>query len=610
VTAHTAARSALTAAVLVLLAGCTAAPKAVASAQPVHHGPAADTGALRLAAAGSCTELMADVRAAARPLVGSWGVPGRGPMNDAAGPAMPVPAAPGGAAKADGTGGDNTPNYSGTNTAEPGADEPDLVKTDGRRIVTVNGSVLRVVDARTRQVTGRLDLSGDGQPTSLLLAGDRALVLLPWGNSDGISGPRLLLVDLSGETPAVVSGYVIDGALVDARQVGNVVRVVVRSGPRLPTPVPGGDPLAAAQAAVDRAGPDEWLPRYAVTADGRTRTGRVDCGRVRLPERYSGTAMLSLLTFDLSRPGLSDGDPVTILADGQTVYANGTSLYVVNGNQWMEWPTSGIAGPSRPFRHETQVYQFDIADPGTPAYVAAGTVPGWVLNQYALSEWKGNLRVATTFDGASSSVTVLGRDGGLLRPVGTVGGLGKGQRIYAVRFAGPVGYVVTFRQTDPLYTVDLRDPTRPAVTGALEIDGYSAYLHPAGDGRLIGVGQASTSQGRNLGVQVSLFDVSDPTRPARLARYDLPGSGHSTAEFDPHAFLFWPATGLMVVPIRAGALALRVTGNALQKAGDLDPKGGALLRSLVVGTTLWTVTTGGLAAADLGSLTEQAWLPY
>ncbi len=609
----TAARYALTAAVLGLLAGCTAAPKPTASAVPVHR-PAADTAALRLAAAGSCPELMADLHAAARPLIGAIGLPGGLRLDDSprgVAPAPAAPAAPGGA-QADAAGGARTPDFSGTNTAEPGADEPDLVKTDGRRIVTVNGSVLRVVDARTRQVTGRLDLAGNGQPSRLLLAGDRALVLMPVGDVDGISGPRLLLVDLSGGAPTIASGYVIDGGLVDARQVGTVVRVVVRSGPRLPYPVlegPGVDPVATMPAIVDRAGPDEWLPRYAVTAHGRTSTGRVDCGRVRMPAQYSGTAMLSLLTFDLSQPALSDGDPVTIVADGQTVYSNGTSLYVVNGNQWLAWPRVGIAAP-RPFRHETEVYQFDISGTGTPAYVAAGTVPGWVLNQYALSEWQDHLRVAATLDEATSSVTVLAREGGLLRPVGTVGGLGKGQRIYAVRFAGPVGYVVTFHQTDPLYTLDLRDPAHPAVTGELEIDGYSAYLHPAGDGRLIGVGQASTDQGRNLGVQVSLFDVADPARPARLARYDLPGSGHSTAEFDPHAFLFWPATGLMVVPIRAGALALRVSGSGLQQAGDLTPRGGALLRSLVIGTTLWTVSTGGLAAADLGSLAPQAWLPY
>jgi uncharacterized secreted protein with C-terminal beta-propeller domain len=572
-----------------------------------------------LVAASSCDELMAGLHAATRPLVGAYGLGADPRFENGAGPAPAAPkaaAAPG--AAADSAGGAAGPAYSGTNTAEPGADEPDLVKTDGRRIITVTGTVLHVVDARTRKVTGSLELSSYGEPSSLLLAGDRALVLLPWGNASGIAGPRLLLVDLSATTPTVASGYVIDGSLVDARQVGNVVRVVVRSGPRIEFPQPElnqGDQtqrIAANQAAVDRAGPDEWLPRYQVTANGRTSTGRVGCGDVRRPALYSGTALLSLLTFDLSQPALSDGAPVSIVADGQTVYATGTSLYVVNGNQWMGWPRPGL-GPdqrTRPFAQQTDLYQFDISGTGTPSYVAAGTVPGWVVNQYALSEWQDHLRVATTLDTGTSQVSVLASTGGALHPVGTVGGLGKGQRIYGVRFAGPVGYVVTFRQTDPLYTLDLRDPTHPTVTGQLEIDGYSAYLHPAGDGRLIGVGQAATSQGRNLGLAVSLFDVGDPTRPGRLARYELPGSGHSTVEFDPHAFLFWAATGLLVVPIQGGAVALRVAGTGLTEAGRLTPPDGQLLRSLVVGTTLWTVSPAGLAAADLSSLAPQAWLAF
>ena len=83
-----------------------------------------------------------------------------------------------------------------------------------------------------------------------------------------------------------------------------------------------------------------------------------------------------------------------------------------------------------------------------------------------------------------------------------------------MRFVGPIGYVVTFRQTDPLYTIDLRDPARPTVVGELKIPGYSAYLHPVDDGRLIGVGQDATDQGRVTGTQMSLFDVGEPGRSA------------------------------------------------------------------------------------------------
>ena len=126
-----------------------------------------------------------------------------------------------------------------------------------------------------------------------------------------------------------------------------------------------------------------------------------------------------------------------------------------------------------------------------------------------------------------------------------MGGLGRDERIYSVRFIGPVGYVVTFRQTDPLYTLDLSDPAAPKVTGELKITGYSAYLHPAGEGRLIGIGQEASEQGRVQGMQVSLFDVSDLSRPNRLAQYHVTHAS-SEAEFDPHAFLYWPADQLLV----------------------------------------------------------------
>jgi len=535
-----------------------------------------------------------------------------GARADSAVPGAPAPnaaapnaGAPGGAAKD----AQEPPLHSDTNVAEVGVDEPDLVKTDGRRIVTVSRGVLWVVDAASRQLTGTLALERPIEPTNLLLYGDRALVFLPWGTAGGIAGPRLLLVDLSSGTPTVASGFVIDGELVDARLVGGTVRVVTRSGPRLI--YPAKDP----QGAVDRAGPDQWLPRYQVTGRGRTEAGRVDCANVRRPAQYSGASMLTLLTFDLGQPALSDGDPVTIVADADTVYATANSLYVLANNQWLgrAQPQSGIAPD--PLTQQTDIYKFDTTGTRTPRYVASATVPGYVLNQYAVSEWRGDLRIATTVNQSTSTVYVLRQYEddleGQLTEVGKVGGLGHGQKIYAVRYAGPVGYVVTFRLTDPLYTLDLADPAHPRVTGALEIDGYSAYLHPVGDGRLLGVGQTSDpNTGRNQGLAVSLFDVSDPAKPTRLSRFELLGAGHSIAEFDPHAFLYWPASRLAVVPIRQGAVALRVTDRTVDRAGQLTPRSGRLTRSLVVGTTLWTVCTDGLAAADLTSLTNEFWLSF
>ena len=262
----------------------------------------------------------------------------------------------------------------------------------------------------------------------------------------------------------------------------------------------------------------------------------------------------------------------------------------------------------------TEIYQFDTGGPGRPRYVAAGSVPGTPVNQYALSEWQGHLRVATTRETArgttsESAVHVLTRRGDRLAQTGVVAGLGRGERIYAVRFLGDTGYVVTFRQTDPLYALDLTDPAAPRVTGELKITGWSAYLHPVPGGRLLGVGQEADSRGRALGLQVSLFDVHDPARPARLARYHVPES-MSTVEYDPHAFLFEPATGLLALPLGTGSIRLlTVADRDITEVGTVDHGNHQALRSLLVGGELWTVSEAGLRVTDPTTARSLAWLP-
>jgi uncharacterized secreted protein with C-terminal beta-propeller domain len=367
----------------------------------------------------------------------------------------------------------------------------------------------------------------------------------------------------------------------------------------------------ANRAAVQRAPADAWLPAWSVTTGGVTERGRVGCDRVSRPTDYSGSAMVTILTFDLGAVSLSNGDPVSVMADGDTVYGTGTSLYVANDQRWQVNLRKKRAAQQR-----TEIYRFDTTGARAPTFAASGSVPGWLNSQYALSEWDGQLRVATTDDrAASSAVRVLAQRGRDLVQVGVVDGLGKGERIYSVRFVGPRGYVVTFKQTDPLYSLDLSDPARPRVAGALKITGYSAHLQPIGDGRLVGIGQEASTDGRIQGTQVSLFDVSDPAAPRRLARYHLAGAG-SEAEWDPHALLWWPATELLVIPVMgvydasSGALALRVSGDGIAPVGTIRRRtGDPVRRSLVIGDVLWTLSDTGLQASSLSTLDPLTWLP-
>ncbi|MFB9833966.1 beta-propeller domain-containing protein [Actinoallomurus acaciae] len=589
----------------VIIAGCGAS----GAARPVRPGPP-----LRLVAYDDCGDLLSGLRKATAARVGPYGLAGDPVMRPLAGGRVP---------------GDVTareqaaPPHSDTNVQEPGVDEPDLVKTDGRRIVTVARGRLIVVDAASRRQTGSLDLRDGGAWSAgeLMLYGDRALVVLrpaitfarggivdgPVG-APGTTGPRLALVDLRG-APRVVSSMRIDGSYVDARRTGPTARIIVRSAPEITFPQRHGggdaDATAANRKAVQSAPLDAWLPRYSVTRGGRTTAEKVPCDRVSHPASYTGLSLVSVLSVDLSGD-MADASPVSVVAGGETVYGSSTGLYVTDHR-------SGSAD-------RTDIYRFDAGSSGPPRFAASGSVPGTPVNQYSLSEYAGNLRVATTSGGTATSpgasqsaVYVLARHGTRLEQVGEAGGLGRGERLYAVRFAGPVGYVATFRQTDPLYALDLRDPARPRVTGELKVSGYSAYLHPAGDGRLIGVGQQADANGRAKGAQVSLFDVSDPAAPRRLSGYTLPSSW-SAAEGDPRAFLYWPATGLTVVPMGGpdGALVLSAGSSGVRRLGSVRPpeSAGPVERALLTGGTLWTLSASGLQANDATSLAKTAWLPF
>ena len=228
-----------------------------------------------------------------------------------------------------------------------------------------------------------------------------------------------------------------------------------------------------------------------------------------------------MLTVDLAK-GLEPVSATSVMTDGRIVYASPESLYVAT-EQWATRPDP--AKPTaEPEGARTTIHKFDIWDPERALYRGSGSVGGFLLNQWSLSEYRGVLRVVSTDAPAwwgaggetESALTTLRQRDGALVQVGRVGGLGKGERVYAVRFVGDVGYVVTFRQIDPLYTLDLADPDRPRVLGELKIPGYSAYLHPIGEDLLLGIGQDVTEEGRPGGTQLSLFDVSDLRRPSRL----------------------------------------------------------------------------------------------
>lgn len=607
--------------------------------------PSVRPAAMLLQKSSSCADLLAGLRSHAAASVGPYGLPSSSPFLFRANSGLATTPVPAGAATSEAEGATApTDANSATNVQEPGVDEPDIVKSDGDRVITITDGTLRVIDAGTRRVTGSLDLTSyvGGQNAQVLVDGDHALVILAGSNqarypargavmpAPNIAPPTTssstyLSVDLSG-TPRVVGSLHVDGSAVDARQVGRTVRLVVSSAPTIAFPK-SDSTVDGNRKVIEQAPLSAWLPRYTVTSGSHTTSGTVPCDRVSHPTAYTGASMLTIYTVNLGNLGAAPS-PVTIAADGNTVYATSSSLYVASDPDSVCCVAS-VSGD------RTEIHRFDISGTAAPTYLGSGSIPGHLLSPYSLSAYDGSLRVATTQSagtsttnsvppgmGTTNSVYVLNAD--TLAVTGHVEGLGNGEQIYAVRFLGPLAYVVTFRQTDPLYVVDLRNPKSPAVVGTLQLTGYSDYLHDAGNGRLIGVGQEASKQGVVAGLQVSLFDVTSPAHPVRTAhvvRSDAPGE----TTLDPHAFLYWQPTGLVVVPIQSWqqsqsgkVLVLRVSGSKLDTLGvvanpastTLQDDGLGIQRSLLVHGNLWTVSGGGVRVSDASTLAQRTWIAF
>ena len=220
------------------------------------------------------------------------------------------------------------------------------------------------------------------------------------------------------------------------------------------------------------------------------------------------------------------------------------------------------------------------------SYTASGSVRGVLKDRWSLDEHDGHLRLAietgspfATDDGADRSganaIVTMARDGDRLVESGRVDGLGRGEQIKSVRWFDDLAVVVTFRQMDPLYTVDLSDPDHPRLRGELKIPGFSGYLHPIGHDRLLGVGIDATSQGRARGAQVSVFDVSDLAHPVQVDRYAYGGQNNLAASEDPRAFTWVPGAdgagvGWTQVQDYTEAATFRLSRIAADSAGHLS----------------------------------------
>jgi len=537
-----------------------------------------------LVPATSCADLLSWYVDNTLDLVTPWGwgwgggVPLYGAAEDGvvrdASPALPgADAAAPGAIKGQGS------SETGTNVQEAGVDEPDVVKTDGRVLVRIDGDDLTTYDVSGTAVRrlSTIDLPGkELVDAELLLAGDQVVVIgdtpVDYSYERTLDTPRTVVrrVDLSDPAePEVLDSQEYGASLVSARQYGDVVRLVLGTGlPALDFVQPDGDrtereALQQNRKVVRNSVIEDWLP--SVREDGGDPELAVGCDAMSLPEDFSGGGSVVVVGYQAGTP--TDRSAMGVATSSDLVYSSTDRLYLATGARFAfccPWPgpvMSDVIGPvpdgrgwiGRGYEDDgtTDLHAFALDDRDA-TYVGSGKVEGWVRDRWSMDAVDGTLRVAvgpTSETGNFNSVVTLREEDGGLVEIGRVDRLGVDEEIKAVRWFDDLAIVVTFRQTDPLYAIDLSRPAHPRLLGKLKIPGFSEYLHPIGDHLMIGIGTDATLSGMTRGGQVAVFDLSDLRHPKRVSTVGYGRNRQALAGQDPRQFTWLAArrTALTVV---------------------------------------------------------------
>ncbi|MGV0991898.1 MAG: beta-propeller domain-containing protein [Mycobacterium sp.] len=563
--------------------------------------------------------------------------------------------------KLDGTAGPT----SDTNNQVNGVDEADFVETDGHYVYVARNNALTIMDGST--ISSQTSLSGNvvGQ----FLDGDRLTVITQTGG--GWYGPMVKMApgaywnwnwnpqttvtvyDLTDRTAPTVAGQtVFDGAYRDSRAVDGNVYLVLDRNVNLPAPEYTDEPVAGGPVPdADVRGDssviayrtyETWdhyaarvgdqittlsLPHaYTVDADGNTVDLGViaGAGDVVRPGTGDQQSMVTVVAVDSHNPspsGFSSSVATFTTTNSSTVYMTTDALYLATAQD--NYTDLGSST-------DTRIDRFTI-DGTEVGWQASGVVTGTLINQFAMDEQDGYLRVAThnwssQFAGSTwatvndSGVYVLDTTGDTLDVVGSVTGIAPGEQLYSVRFAGDKAYLVTFLRTDPLFVIDLSDPTAPTVEGELVIPGFSNYLQSVGDGLLLGIGQEREAGTWNTRLHVSLFDVTNGSTPTQIDRQILDENAQwsgSDAQFDSHALLYSAEDGLLVVPVSGGGYdagtgayhyenllsVMRVDADGIHVVGQIQTDQ-PVLRTVRIGDVLYAVSDDQVTAYSLTDLSE------
>ena len=415
----------------------------------------------------------------------------------------------------------NESKHSKTNTQVENVDEADIVKTDGKYIYHLsNGRVII-----TRSENGKLDqcavITDDvNHVNEMYYMQNRLLLLGTESDSPGTNVTKATVYDVSDRSkPKRIKSYTQDGGYISSRMIAGKLFLVTNH-------YYDQKPRSAEEKA-------KYVPGYVLNGGSRQFVPVQD---IMVSKKTNTVGYVIASCW----PVMQDGNPQfkSVLGGAKDVYASTQNLYVM-------CPTSKKSGGET--YDATNIIRFAIED-GKMRVAAQGTVWGTTLNQFSADESNGTFRIATTysrqFDNMNRSVAGSNSASGIyvldmnLKVIGKIEGLGKTESIYSVRFMDKTAYVVTFRQTDPLYVVSLANPNKPVLKGELKIPGFSNYLHPLTETLMIGVGQQADENGRVTGFKLSLFDVSNPEKPIEKFHKIIQGETVSSMVSDTHkAFL-------------------------------------------------------------------------
>ncbi len=445
--------------------------------------------------------------------------------------------------------------YSTTNVQVAGVDEADIVKTDGEYLYMVSGSnlyILKVYPTNQAEVLSKIDLneSYDAKiylkENKLVVLGDRS-PFLQYGFAE-IRGEGLWInplvyneeifvkvYDITNRADPVLSRTVIlNGTLSGSRMIGNYVYAVVRQ--------------QATQTSSNGTGVEVILPL--ISGNHTREVQPTEIRYVDAPDVFY--YMTTIVAVDVMNDTKEPTSESFLTGQTTTMYVSLNNMYLVvpNTNIWLFSPNG--EEPTE----ETMIFRIALDEESIVA-MAEGIVTGNVLNQFSMDEYNGFFRIATTTNGwwggvPSNNLFIMNMS---LNVVGKLENFAPNESIYSARFMGDRGYIVTFEKIDPLFVIDLKDPTDPKFLGELKVTGYSDYLHPYDENHLIGIGKETvTAEDGDFswyqGVKISLFDVSDVSNPVEVAKYEIGDRGtDSPILYDHKALLFDKNRNLLVIPV-------------------------------------------------------------